>query len=173
MVWQLYHLFFDVAEQQFLGGKHFLVLGLKSGKIWWLKKVQYLQNKYHCQWTLLRGEKPKWIFHNLGNLLRPLDLIPASRERVVPRQWQVRTVLGDGISRTKVIPARASQYRQYALINDFLDLANLRTRSSIGHELDQGPPRRAKASKSYVGHQDGLIYKQFTGKCNCRRPLRN
>ena len=27
----------------------------------------------------------KWIFHNPGNLLRPLELVPASRERVVPR----------------------------------------------------------------------------------------
>ena len=87
--------------------------------------MQYLQNKYHCQWTLLRGEKPKWIFRNLGNLLRPLELIPASHERVVLTGWQVRTVIGDCISKAEVIPARAPQYRQYVLINDFLDLANL------------------------------------------------
>ena len=41
----------------------------------------------------LRGEKPKWIFHNFGNLLSPLELKQASRERVVPTEWQVRTVL--------------------------------------------------------------------------------
>ena len=85
--------------------------------------MQYLKKNYHCQWTLLRGEKPKWIFHNLGNLLRPLELIPALRERVVPTEWQVRTVLC--ISRAKVIPPPAPPYRQHALISYFLDLANL------------------------------------------------
>ena len=49
-------------QKKILGGKHFLFLGRKSGKIWCLKKVQYLQKKYHCQWTLLRGKNPKWIF---------------------------------------------------------------------------------------------------------------
>ena len=122
MVWQHYRLCIDVAEQ-ILGGKHFLILGPESRKIWWLKKVQYLKKNYHCQWTLLRGEKPKWIFHNLGNLLRPLELIPALRERVVPTEWQVRTVLC--ISRAKVIPPPAPPYRQHALISYFLDLANL------------------------------------------------
>ena len=93
------------------------------GKIWWLKKVQYLKKKYHCKWTLLRGEKPKWIFHNFGNLLQPLEFVPASREHVFPTEWQVRAVLGDCISRAKVISVRAPQYQQYALISDFLDLA--------------------------------------------------
>ena len=59
---------------EFLAENTSLFLGPESGKIWWLKKVQYIQKKYHCQWTLLRGKKPKWIFHNLGNLLRPLEL---------------------------------------------------------------------------------------------------
>ena len=62
-----------------------------------VEKVQYLQKKYHCQWTLLRGEKPKWNFHNSGNLLHPLESAPASRERVVPTEF------GDCISRAKVI----------------------------------------------------------------------
>ena len=34
--------------------------------------------------TLLRGKKPMSIFHNIGSLLRPLELVPTSRERVVP-----------------------------------------------------------------------------------------
>ena len=70
-------------------------------------------------------KKPKWIFHNFGKLLPPLELVPASRERVVPTEWQVRTVLGDCISRARVIPVQAPQYRQHALISDFLDLAHL------------------------------------------------
>ena len=46
--WQQYHLCLAAAEHQILGGKHFLVLG-ETGRIWWLKKVQYLQRKSHCQ----------------------------------------------------------------------------------------------------------------------------
>ena len=56
---------------------------------------------------------------------RPLESIPASRERMVPTEWQVRTVLGDYTSKAKVIKAQGPQYRQYALISDFLDLAHL------------------------------------------------
>ena len=58
------------------------------------KKVQHLQKKYNCQWTLLRGKKPKWILHNFGNLLQPLASVPDSRKHVVPTEWQVPTVLG-------------------------------------------------------------------------------
>ena len=56
---QQYRLCLAVKEYQILGCKHFLLLGPESGKIWWLMKVQYLQKKYLCQWTLLRGKKPK------------------------------------------------------------------------------------------------------------------
>ena len=35
---QQHRLCLAVAEHQILGGKHFLVLGPESGKIWWLKK---------------------------------------------------------------------------------------------------------------------------------------
>ena len=71
---------------------------------------------------------PKWIFHNVGNLLQPLEFVPASRERVVPTEWQVQTVLGACISDAKVISIQAPEYRQYALISEFLDLANLSIR---------------------------------------------
>ena len=100
-----------IAENHILGGEYFLILG--PGKIWWLKKVQYLQKKYHCQWALMRGNKPKWIFHNFGDFLQPLEFVRASRERVVPTEWQVPTVLGDCFSKTKLISIRAPRYRQY------------------------------------------------------------
>ena len=89
-----------------------------------------------------------------GNLLRPLESVPASREHVVPTKWQVRTVLGDCISKAKAVSIRAPQYRQYTLTIDFLDFANFdHTRgSSIGHELDQGPTRRVEASELGNGH---------------------
>ena len=110
------------------GDKHFLVSAPGTGKIRWLKKVQYLQKKYHCQWTLTRGKKPEWISLNFGDLVQPLEFVPASRERLVPTEWQVRSVLGDCISKAKVISTQAPQYRQSALISDFLDLSHLSTR---------------------------------------------
>ena len=58
-------------------------------------------------------------------MLQPLESTPASRERMVPTEWQVRAVLGDCISKAKVITVQAPQYRQYALVSDFLDLAHL------------------------------------------------
>ena len=48
-------------------------------------------------WTFLRVNNYKWIFHNLDHLLRPLESMPVSRERVVPTERQVRTLLGDSI----------------------------------------------------------------------------
>ena len=42
---QQYHLCLAVSQHQILGGKHFLILGPETGKIWWLKKVQDLQKK--------------------------------------------------------------------------------------------------------------------------------
>ena len=47
---------------------------------------------------------------------------------MVPTECQVRKVLGDCLSKAKVISIQAPQYRQYALISYFLDLANLSTR---------------------------------------------
>ena len=114
-----------VAEHHILGGKHFLILGPESGGIWRLKWVQKLQKKYHCQWILLRGKNPKWIFHIFLDLFRPSESIPVSLERVVPTKWQVRAILGDCTSKARVITVPAPQYRQQALISDFLDLANL------------------------------------------------
>ena len=45
VIWQQYRLCLAIAEFPVLGGKHVLILGPKSGKIWWLEKVHYLQKK--------------------------------------------------------------------------------------------------------------------------------
>ena len=77
----------------------------------------------------MRGKTPKWILHKFGNLLQPtLALVQDSRKHVVPTEWQVPTVLGDCTAKAKVISIQAPQYRQYASISDFLDLANLSMR---------------------------------------------
>ena len=47
---------------------------------------------------------------------------------MVPTECQVRTVLGDCISKAKVISIQAPQYRQKALISCCLDLAHLSIR---------------------------------------------
>ena len=70
VIWQQYRLCLAVAEDQSPGGEHVLIPGPESGKIWWLVKIQHLQ-KYHCQWTLLRGRRPKWIFHSHLSLYQP------------------------------------------------------------------------------------------------------
>ena len=60
VMWQQYRLCVDTAEHQILGGKTCPHFRTESGEFWWLKKVQYLQKKYHCQCALMRGKKPKW-----------------------------------------------------------------------------------------------------------------
>ena len=56
-------------------------------------------------------QEPKWTFHNFGNLLRPLELVPSSRECVVPTEWQILTVLEDCKSKSKLTSIQAPQYR--------------------------------------------------------------
>ena len=62
----------------------------------------------------------------------PIEFVPESRKHVVTREWQVRTVLGDCISKANVISIQAPQYRQHApknrqraVTSDFLDLAHI------------------------------------------------
>ena len=80
VVWQQYHLCLAVAEQHILDGLTLSYFGTRARKDLVVETGAIPSEKYHCQWTFLRGKKPKWIFHNLGNLSRPLESIPASRE---------------------------------------------------------------------------------------------
>ena len=95
---------------------------------------------------------------------------------MVPTEWQVRTVLGDCISRAKVIPAQAPQYRQYELISDFLDLANLsiEEEAALATNSIKGRPEGLKLQNLTLATRTGrTTYRQFSGKSNCTRPLRN
>ena len=84
--------------------------------------MQCLHRKYHCQWTFLRVKKLKRMFHNLANLLRPLETIPASRERVVPTEWQVRTIPRDCISKSDFLDlAQLSLQEEAALATNWID----------------------------------------------------
>ena len=122
----------------------------------------------------MRGKKHKWIFHNFGDLLQPFEFEPASRERVVPTGWQVRTVLGDCITKTKLISIRAPPYRQYALISDFLDLANLslRDEATLATNWIKDLPDGLKTSEPSIGHYDRRGCAQFSKECDCRCPVR-
>ena len=136
----------------------FFVLGPGSGKIWWLKKVQFLQKRYHSQWTLLRRKQPKCTSHNFGDFSQPLEFAPTSRLRVVPTEFQVRSVLG--VSKAKVISIQAPRYQQSALIRS----CNFEYErgSNLGHELDQGPTRRVPTSEPSAGHKHRPSFTQLT-----------
>ena len=85
------------------------------------------------------ARNPSGFFHNFGNLLKPVALVPDSRKHLVRTEWLVRTVLGDSISKGKVISIQVPQYRQYALVSDFLDLANLAIREEAALATMTGP----------------------------------
>ena len=102
MVWQQFHLFIHVAEHQILGGKHFLIFGTRNRKNVVVEENTFFMNSTTAIGPSCVTNPPKWIFHNLGKLLRPLKLVPASRERVVT-EWEVQTTLEDCMSKTKVI----------------------------------------------------------------------
>ena len=115
-----------------------------------------------------------FIFHNFGNLLGPLELVPASRERVFPTEWQVRTVLGDCITKAKVISIQAPQYRQYSLINDFLDHANLSIREAAAPATNwiKDRPEGLKLQNLALATMTGPAVRSFPNKYDCRRPVR-
>ena len=77
-----------------------------------VEKGTIISSEKISRWTLLRGKTPKWIFHNLGILLQPLEFVPDSRKHVVPTEWQVRTVLGDCMSK-----ARGIQFKRHSIGN--------------------------------------------------------
>ena len=128
VVWRQYHLCLAVAEHQILGGKHFpfFFWGTRNRKNLVVEEGTKSTEKVPLPLDLPAWKKnPSGFFHNLGNLLRPLESIPVSCERVVPTEWQVRTILGDCVSKARVITVQAPQYREHASISDFLDLVNL------------------------------------------------
>ena len=121
-----------------------------SGKIWWLKKVQYPQK------STVAGP-------------------PAWRETQVDFSQYRQSFASTGISTSLASGSyrMASTHSSWRLhIKSKSDTSYAR-RSSIGQELDQGPTQGVEATEPYVGHQEVPIYRQFTVKSNCRRPLRH
>ena len=107
----------------------------ENTSLFWNQKQEDLvvEEKEECHRKSTTANGPSCV----GNLLRPLESIPASRERVVPTEWQVRTILGDCKAKARVMTVQAPHCRQHALISDFLDLCQpeFTRRGRIGHEL--------------------------------------
>ena len=121
------------------------------------------------------ARNPSGFFITCGNLLHPLELVPDSRKYVVPTEWQVRTVLGDSISKAEVISIQAPQYRQCALISDFLNVAKL----SIGEEAAlamnwiKDRPEGLTLQNLALATMTGSSGEQFTEKYDCRCSIRH
>ena len=108
---------------KFFGRKHVRILGPETGKI-----LEWRRNNISSTNTTVDElscvEKNQVDFRKLGNLLRPSKSISVSRERVIPTEWQVPTILGDCIPKVKVHTVHALQYREHTFISGFLDFAN-------------------------------------------------
>ena len=107
VMWQQYRLCLGVAENQILGGQHLLMLGPEAGNIWWLQKVHYIQKKPLPIDSRAWQERRVDFLHTFDNLLKPLEFVPASRKHLVPTAWQVRSVLGDCVSKARMISMQA------------------------------------------------------------------
>ena len=114
-------------------------IGTRVRKIWWLQKVQYLQRKYHCQWTLSCEAR------NLCRFFTVSAICCVHKNWFQPRvsEWFRREVLGDCISKSTLIPVQPPQYRQYALISDFLDRAHQSIREEAAWATMTGPALRS------------------------------
>ena len=71
----------------------------------------------------MRGRTPKWIFHNLGNLLQPLEFVPESRKR--QPNGKSEQFLETAFPRQGLFQPKRHSITNIALINNFLDLAHL------------------------------------------------
>ena len=149
-------------KHQILGGKHFLIYGTRNKKNLLIEEGTIYPEKSST------ANGPSCV-EKTQNLSRPLESIPVSRERMVPAEWQVRTILGDCISKDRVITVQAPQYRQHALISDFPRPCQpeCTRRSSIGHELDQWSTWRVKVSEPCFSHYGRPSDEQFTDKFDC------
>ena len=79
------------------------------------------------------------------------------------------------MSRARVVPVQAPQFRQYALISDFLDLAHLsfREEAALATTWIKDRPEGLKLQNLAFGHHDAPGVEQFTSKSDYRRPVRH
>ena len=87
---------------------------------------------------------------------------------MVPTEWQVRSVLGDNISKARLISIQAPQYRQSTLISDFLDHANLRIREEVALATNwiKDRPEKLKLQNLAVATMTGPAVRSFPENMN-------
>ena len=143
--YQQYRLCLPVAKYHILGGKHFSILGPESGKIGWLKKVQYLQQKYHSNGPSFEEGNPNEFFIILAILYKHGSNGMASSFSF----WRLY------IAGERDFNSSATVSAIYAdqLISDFLHLANLIIQRKLHWPLiGQRPTWRVEASEPSAGH---------------------
>ena len=86
----------------------------ENTSLFWDQKQEEFGEKVPLPMDFPAWKNPKWIFHNLGNLLRPLESILIPRERVVPTEWHVRKNTWRLYIRGKGNTVQAPQHRQHA-----------------------------------------------------------
>ena len=135
VIWQQDHWCLAIAEYQILDRKQFLIVGPKSGKIWWLK-----EGAIPSEEVSLPMDSParKATHVNFDDLSQPVEFVSISRERFVPTEWHVHSVLGDWKSKAQWLPGSCK--------------FELTRGSNTGHELDQGPTRRVETLEPSSGH---------------------
>ena len=85
-----------------------------------------------------------------------LDLHQSHASILYQQNLQIRTVLGDCISRTRILSIQAPQYRQHALISDFLDLALLSLQKEAALATNWIKDRLERFISSFVLRRDNL-----------------
>ena len=109
----------------------------------------------------------------------PIEFVPESRKHVATREWQVRTVLGDCISKANVISIQAPQYRQHApknrqraVTSDFLDLAHisLHEEAALAANWLKDRPEGWKIQNLTLATMTGPALGSLPNKNNCRCP---
>ena len=124
--------------------------------------------------TLLRGKNPSGCFIIFAISYNHLSFVPASRERVVPTNWQVRAISWRPYVQGK------SDFNSSATVSAICADQGLpgswkfeHTKgSNIGHELDQGPTWRVETSDSSADHyyrpSNTQLSKEYDCKCSAR-----
>ena len=148
VIWQQYRLYLDIAGYRILGGKHVLILGPESGKIWSVKK-------YHCQCTFLRCEasNSSVFFISLAISYKWNGKIVQFLETLHPGQ--------------KRFQFERPQHRQLTLISDFLDLVNFSEREEaiLATNWIKGRLEGLKASEPCIQAQRWAIYRKYDCRC--------
>ena len=129
--------------------------------------------KYHCRWTLLCRTTPKWIFHNLGNLLQPLEVVPESRKHLVQQNDNSEQFLetanpGQGFFK----PKRHSIANMRQSVTSWTSLICLQEEAALATNWIKDRSEGLKIQNLGLATMTGPAMSNFTENFNCRCPTR-